>query len=58
VNEDTTTAQDTNILLPVQDGNVANCRWQNVKFVRVQLSIDFVSLISVPNNVGPMMLRT
>ncbi len=42
----------------MQDGNVANCRRQNVKFVRVQLFIDFVSLVSVPNNVGPTMLRT
>jgi hypothetical protein len=58
VNEDTTMAQDTTILLPVQDGNVANCHRQNVKFVRVQLSIDFVSLVSVPNNVGPTTLCT
>jgi hypothetical protein len=58
VNEDTMTAQDSNILLPVQDGNVANCCWQKIKFVQVQLSINFVLLINVPNQVGPMTLRT
>jgi hypothetical protein len=58
VNNDTMRATDTNILLPVQDGNIANCRRQNIKFVRVQLSIDFVSLINVPNHVEPTMLQT
>lgn len=52
------TAQDTNILLPVQNGNVADCRRQNIKFVRVQLSLDFASLINAPTNVGPTTLRT
>jgi hypothetical protein len=56
VNDDTMMAADTNILLPVQDGNIANCRRQNIKFVRVQLSINFVSLINVPNHVGPTIL--
>ncbi len=54
----TTMAWDTNILLPVQNGNVADCRQQNVKFIWVQLSIDFVSLLNVPNNVGPTTLCT
>ena len=58
MNEDTATAQDTNILLPVQNGNVANCRRQNIKFVRVQLSLDFALLINAPTNVGPTTLRT
>jgi hypothetical protein len=39
VNKDTTMAVDLNILLSVQDGNVANCCWQNIKFVWVQLTI-------------------
>ncbi len=58
VNKGATTAQDLNILLPVQDGNVANCHQQNIKFIRVQLSINFVSLINVPNQVGPTTLWT
>jgi hypothetical protein len=58
MNEDITTAQDSNILLPVQDGNVANCRRKNIKFVWVQFSIDFVLLINVPNQVGPTTLQT
>jgi hypothetical protein len=33
VNKDTTTAADLDVLLPVQDGNIANCRQQNIKFV-------------------------
>jgi hypothetical protein len=56
VNKGTTTAADTNILLPVQDGNIANCCRQNIKFMRVQLSIDFVSLINLPHHIGPTML--
>ncbi len=56
MNEDTITAQDLNNLLPVQDGNVANCCRQNIKFVWVQLSIDFILLINVSNQVKPTTL--
>jgi hypothetical protein len=45
--QDTTTAHDAAILLPVVDGNLANCRRPNVKFVRVQINLDFRSLVSV-----------
>jgi hypothetical protein len=58
VNEVTTTATNINILLPVQDGNVANCCRQNIKFVWVQLTINFTLLINVPNQAGPMTLWT
>jgi hypothetical protein len=58
VSKDTTTATDSNILLPVQDGNVANCCRQNIKFVWVQLTINFTSLINVPNQAGPTTLWT
>ena len=42
----TNTTNPTNpaILLPVQDGNANDCRKQGVKFVRVQLRLDFSSL--------------
>jgi hypothetical protein len=33
VNENTMLAADLNILLPVQNGNIANCRQPNIKFV-------------------------
>jgi hypothetical protein len=37
----TTTAADSSILLPVQSGVLAACRQQDVRFVRVQVSIDY-----------------
>ena len=51
---DTTTATNQTILLPVIDGNIAACRKQDIKFVCVQLSLDFVVLMNV--NAGPMTL--
>ena len=39
-----TTPGDSSILLPVQDGNIADCRSPGVKFVRVQLELDFSNL--------------
>jgi hypothetical protein len=45
--QDTTTAADAAILLPVVDGNLANCRRPNIKFVRVQITLNFSSLVSV-----------
>ncbi len=35
------------ILLPVIDGILANCRRSNVKFVRVQITLDFCPLVSI-----------
>ncbi len=58
VNKNTTMAADSNILLPVQNGNIADCCWPNIKFVRVQLMINFVLLVNMHNQVGPTMLRT
>ena len=40
----TTSMTDPVRLLPVQDGNAANCCKQGVKFVRVQLCLDFLTL--------------
>ena len=44
---DTTTATNTAILLPVIDGILANCRRSNAKFVRVQITLDFRPLVSI-----------
>jgi hypothetical protein len=44
--QDTRTAANAAILLPVVNGNLANCRRPNVKFVRVQITLNFSSLVS------------
>ncbi len=48
---DTTSKTDPARLLPVQDGNMADCRKQGVKFVRVQLRLDFstFAIASIPS---------
>jgi hypothetical protein len=43
---DTTTA-DSAVLLPVVDGSVTDCRKKNIRFVRVQLNLDFASLVTL-----------
>ena len=54
---DSVTAGDASILLPVQDGAVANCRRANIKFVRVQLNLDFLTLVTL-RPPGNTILRT
>ena len=49
----TTIPGDSSILLPVQDGNVADCRSPGVKFVRVQLELDFADLTIATANPAP-----
>jgi hypothetical protein len=44
----TATAVDPAILLPVQDGTRTQCHSAGVKFVRVQLSLDFAILGTIP----------
>jgi len=39
----TTVAGDPSILLPIQNGALANCRQPDVKFVRVQVSVDYTN---------------
>ncbi len=51
-------AADLDVLLPVQDGIIANCRRQNIKFVRVQLSLDFAKLVNIADPMGPTTLQT
>ncbi len=45
--EDTTTADNARVLLPVINRNLAGCRKQDVRFVHVQCTLDFTPLITV-----------
>ncbi len=51
-----TIAGNLAVLLPVQNGAVALCCQQDVRFIRVMCTIDFHALITIPNP-GPMTLR-
>jgi hypothetical protein len=44
--KDTTTAGNTQILLPVQNGVITACWQKDIKFVRVQCIIDFATLVA------------
>jgi hypothetical protein len=55
---DTTEAGDPTILLPIQDGLLANCRKKDVKFVHVQLTLDYSPLVNVTTQAGPTILQT
>ena len=52
----TTVAGNPGLLLPVQDGPIAACRQQDVRFVRVSCTIDFAPLFTIANP-GPTILR-
>ena len=54
---DTMDAGDPAILLPVQDGILADCRKKDVKFVCVQLTLNFSPLVNVTTQAGPTILR-
>ncbi len=43
----TTTVADNQILLPVVNGAIGNCRKQDIRYVRVQCVLDFSPLITV-----------
>ncbi len=43
--DNTTTANDAQVLLPVVNGVLADCRKQDVRFVRVQCTLNFAPLI-------------
>jgi hypothetical protein len=51
----TTAAGNSSVLLPVQNGRLDDCR-KNVKFVRVQSTVNFINL-NVLNDPGPTILR-
>ena len=44
---DTTIAADPTILKPVQNGLLANCRSSDVRFVRLQIALDFADLVTL-----------
>jgi hypothetical protein len=54
---DTMDAGEPTILLPVQDGVLADCRKKDVKFVRTQLMLDFSPLVNVTTQAGPTILQ-
>ncbi len=53
----TTDATDPSVLLSVVDGALANCCKKDVKFVCVQLTIDYAPLVNA-NPLGATVLRT
>jgi hypothetical protein len=54
---DTTDPGDPAILFPVQDGILSDCRKKDIKFDRVQLTLDFSPLVNATPTVGPTILR-
>jgi hypothetical protein len=44
---DTITANDLTVLLPVIDGTVTACQKQHIRFVCVQMNLDFASLVTL-----------
>jgi hypothetical protein len=52
----TTIAGNPSILLPLADGAIANC-CRHIKFVRAQLSVNFIDLVTI-NHPGPTTLLT
>ena len=54
--DDTTTTGNPQVLLPVQDGDKAQSRKQDVRFVCVQCTLDFGSLVTAhPYPVNPIL---
>jgi hypothetical protein len=43
--DDTTLTSDPQVLLPIMNGAVAGCQKQDVKFVRVQCTLDFTTSV-------------
>jgi hypothetical protein len=55
--QDTTDAAHLAILLPIQDSVLADCRKKEIKFVHVQLMLDFSPLVNITLIAGPTILR-
>ena len=53
----TTDVAEPSVLQPIVDGAVTGCRKKDVKFIRVQLMLDYASLINVTPP-GATVLRT
>jgi hypothetical protein len=54
---DTTDPGDPAILLPVQDGILSDCQKKDIKFVRIQLTLDFSPLVNATLTAGPTILQ-
>jgi hypothetical protein len=54
---DTAEAGDPAVLLPVQDGILAKWCKKDVKFVYIQLTLDYFPLVNVTTQAGPTILR-
>jgi hypothetical protein len=54
--DDTATAEDSAILLPVANWPIPSCHKQNIRFVWVQMNLDFASLVTL-DNPGVTVLR-
>jgi hypothetical protein len=55
--QDTMDPANPAILLPVQDSILSDCQKKEVKFVRIQLTLDFFPLINTTSIAGPTILR-
>jgi hypothetical protein len=54
---DTTTIAYASVLLPVVDDNLANCRKSDVRFVRVQITLDYAALFAA-GHTGPTSIKS
>ena len=53
--DNTTTATNLAILLPVQDRPIPNCQKKHIRFVQVQLNLNFASLVTLdPPEICPL----
>ncbi len=53
----TTIARNPAILLPIVNGHVADCRQKDVRYVCVQLSLDFAGLLG-PQHIGESVIKS
>jgi hypothetical protein len=54
---DTTTIADASDLLPMVNGILANCRKPDVRFVRVQITLDYAALFAL-GHTGPTSIKS
>jgi hypothetical protein len=53
---DTTSATNLFVLKPIQDGKKDDCRSSGIKFIQVQLELDYSDLVKTP--AGPLISNT
>jgi hypothetical protein len=54
---DTTLPSNPQVLLPIHEGNLANCPSQDIRFVRVKCTFDFTSRQHIVCNPTPLILH-